>query len=512
MKKILLIISAVILLLLVGSLIWLRYGLDQNHIQRFLSNALGPEYSVELQSARISPIKRAVILTGIKISSTTDKDLIFEADTLNVAGIGIRSLFGRSISLSVLEIKKFTLVQNDSGIDSDKDEPDGGVSIRRINIRNLQLENGSVKVRQKENEYYRMTGLFVRASIDIRNIPEEENFNVQYNKLTVDSLGVLFSDDRYHFSLAGLSFMRKNEQLTLSSLKLIPVGGYDQFMRASPYRVDMVDLEIRDFTAYGIIPAALERENTIKADSLVFGYFDIHIAKNKQLPEKPNRREMKLLNEIIKEFGYGLELKLISFRDAHIRYSEQDIDGVRPGTVSFMNSAIRIREVNSRSRSPAVLTGVTYLQDHSELKTELRFTLDDKLFRMYGTGELNPFNITKLNSIFKDLEGIKIESGNVYELNFDFEMIGDVSTGRMHLLYDDLNITLVDKIDYSKNLSTSIKGFIAETFILQTENLPDDNGALRTGKIDHEREPDDAFSKYLWQTLLSGILDVLLRS
>ncbi len=511
MKRTLLIIFAVILLFLAGSLIWLRYGVDQDHLQSILSNALGPDYSVEIQSARISPLKRAVNLAGFTISSTTDNDLIFEADTLNVSGVGFRSFFGRSISISAVDMKNFIFVQDDSRTENDKEEPVGGASIRRINIRNLDLENGAVKARQKGNQNYILNELFVQASLDIRNISGEENFNVGYNRLDVDSLSVLFSDDRYRFSLAGLNFTRKNERLTLSSLRLIPVGGYDQFMRASPYEVDMVDLEIRDFTAYGINPAAFEQDSVIKADSLVFGYFDIHVAKNKQLPEKPYRKDMKLLNEIIQDMEYGLEFELISISNAHIRYSEQDTDGVRPGTVSFMNSTFRIREVNSRSRSPAVLTAVTYLQNHAELTTELRFTLDDELFRMAGTGELNSFDLTQLNSIFKDLEGIKIESGNIHELTFDFEISGDISTGRMHLLYDNLKLGFVDKDDYSQDLTMSARRFFTDHFVLRSENIPDENGTARKGEIDHEREPGDAFSNYLWQTLRSGILDVLLR-
>ncbi len=512
MKRTLIIIFSVVLLLLTGSLIWLRYGVDQDHIQSILSNAVGPEYTVELQSARISPLKRAVKLDGLTISSTTDNNLIFEADTLNVSGIGLRSLFGNSISLSVLEMKNFTLVQSDSGIEIEEEESVRGASIQRINIRKLDFVDGTVKVQKDESKNYILNELFVQASIDIRIVSGEESYNVSYNRLNVDSLDVLFSDDRYRFSLAGFNFTRKYERLTLSSLKLIPVGGYEQFMRASPYRVDMVDLEIEDFTVYGVVPSAFEQDSIIKADSLVFGYFDIHVAKNKQLPGKPKQDNKKLLNEIIQDLGYGLEFELISFRNAHIRYSEQDTDGVRPGTVSFMNSAIRIWEVNSNSRSPAVLTAVTYLQDHSELNTELRFTLDDEPFRMSGTGKLNPFDLTLLNSIFKDMEGIKIESGSVHELTFEFEMAGNVSSGYIHLLYDNLKIRFVDKDDYSRNLKLSIRTFFAKNFALLSENMPDENGTARIGKIDHEQEPDDAFSKYLWQTLRSGILDVLLRS
>jgi hypothetical protein len=509
MKRTLVIIFIVILLL-AGSLIWLRYGVNHDHIQAFLSNALGSEYSVELQSVRISPLKRAVYLTGLTISATADDNLIFEADTINVSGVGLRSFLGKNLSMAAAHMKNFTLVQSDSLIENDKEEPKVGASIQRINIRNLNLVNGAVKVQINESENYLLNELFVQASIDIKIVSGDRNYKVGYNRLNVDSLGVLISDERYRFSLAGKNFTKKSERLTLSSLKLIPVGGYDQFNRASPYRVDMVDLEIRDFTAYGIVSAAFEHDSIIKADSLVFGYFDIHVAKNKQLPKKPNQEYAKLLNEIVQNLGYGIKLELISFRNAHIRYSEQDEDGVRPGTISFMNSTIHIREVNSRSPSPVVLTAVTYLQNHSELITELRFTLDDETFRMTGAGELQHFDLTRLNSIFKDLEGIKIESGNVHELNFDFEMIGDISTGRMHLLYDDLKIKFVDKDDYSENLRMSVRGFITEKFVLANENLPDDNGTMRTGRIDHKREPNDAFFKYLWQTLRSGILDILI--
>jgi hypothetical protein len=42
--------------------------------------------------------------------------------------------------------------------------------------------------------------------------------------------------------------------------------------------------------------------------------------------------------------------------------------------------------------------------------------------------------------------------------------------------------------------------------------MPDSDGSLKEGVIDHERNPDeDSFFKYLWETLRSGLFDIVMR-
>ncbi len=510
MKKVLLFLIVAVLIILSGLLIWLRYGVDQSRLQSFLSHALGPDYNVEIASARISPLERSVSIGHMTVSSTTDDRVIFRTDTLHISGIGPGLVFRRNIALSGFMMDTFTIDWDDSLLGG-YDESTDDMTVRKLEIKSLDLVNGTVIVRDDGRESNRINTLNLKAGFSYEFVPEADSLVSPRRTIAIDSLGFLFSDDRYRLSLFGFDYDHQDGLLTLSLMQLTPVGGYFQYMSSLEYDDHMYEIAIRDFTASGIDPAAYRKHNLLKVGSMDVDAFRIHVAKNKQLPERPDKEDPTLINRSIQKLPFAVQFDSLSFRNTNIQYSEQDETGTRPGTISFMNSTIRIRDVNSLSPAPANLVASTYLQNHSELNTELNFTLDDGPFLLTGTGKLESFDIKQLNSIFMDLEGIEILSGYAHEIDFYLEMIDDSSSGRMHLVYEDLEMKIIDRDDHGGTPSGFIQSIIVKEALLRPENLADSNDEIRTGDIDHVREPDSPFFQHLWHSLRSGIFDIVLR-
>ena len=510
MKRALFNIVITVMIILSGLLLWLRYGVDQEHIQSILANALGPDYNVEINSARLLPLQRAVSIGQMEISTSHDGQTIFRTDTLHISGISPRLIFRKNIILSEVKMDMFMVDWDSSLLSADEDSSDD-TTVQKLVIESLDLTNGTLIVSEDGRENNRINAFNLNAGLSFEFMANSDSINSLQHSIAIDSLGFLFSEDRYRFSLSEFNFAHQDSLLTLSSMKLIPVGGYNLFMSSQEFDTDMFEIEIANLTASGIDPSAYYKQEIIKARSLDFDAFRIHVSKDKQLPEKPDKKNPLMLNKSIQNLPFAIQLDSLFFRNTDIQYSEQDEKGARPGTISFMNSNIQIRNVNSLSPLPASLNAVTYLQNHSELNTELNFTLDDGPFRMTGTGNLQPFDLKALNSIFMDLEGVEIVSGLVHELDFDFEMMDDTSTGRMHLVYENLQMEIIDRDDYDVSFTNSIKSFIANKAVLRSGNLADSTNEERTGEIDHIYDPESSFFKYLWHSLRSGIYDIASR-
>jgi hypothetical protein len=376
MKKVILILAAAFLIILAGLLTWLRYGVDENRLQSFLGNALGSDFKVEMASARISPLQRAVSIGHMTVSSaSTDRD-VFRTDTLHISGIGPGLISRRNITLSGLMMDTFTVDWDNSLMGGD-DASEDGTPVRKFGIESLDLRNGTVIIRDDGRENNRINSLNLKAGFSLEFAHEASSPVPTDGSMAVDSLGFLFSEDRYRVTLSGLDFSHRDGLLALSTMKLIPLGGYEQFMGTLEYSDNMYEIEVADFTSSDIDPAALRNDNILKIGLLDADAFRIHVAKNKQLPERPDKGDRAMLNETVQRLPFAIRIDSLSFRNTDIRYSEQDEKGTRPGTVSFMNSTVQIRDVNSLSREPAKLAASTYLQNHSELTAELNFTLDD---------------------------------------------------------------------------------------------------------------------------------------
>ena len=510
MKRALIIIVITVLIILTGLFFWLRYGVGEQQIQSLVSNALGPKYSVDIKSARVFPLQRAVSIGQISISTINDEQIIFQSDTLHISGLSPMIYFGENIMFSRVKIDNFT-INWDTSLLSEDDEPTDESSVKKIEIQSLDLTNGTIVMTEDGVENDRINSLNLKTGLYFEFITDNDSMKSNQYNVDVDSLGFLFSEDRYRFSLSDFTFDQQDSLLTLSSLKLTPIGGYFEFMSSLEYKTNMFEVGITNLTADGIDPTAFINQDIIKARTLDFDAFSIHISTNLQLSEKPDKLLPTLLNETIQNLPYAIQLESLFFRNTNIQYSEQHADGVRPGTISFMNSTIQIHDVNSLSPSPANLNAVTYLQNHSALNTKLSFTLDNSPFQMSGSGNMQQFDLKQLNSIVMDLMGMEVMDGFVDNIEFDFEMKADSSSGSMHLVYEDLKVEVVDKDDHEESFIDSIKSLLANEIVLEAHNVADDNNEVRTGEINHTRPPDSPFFQHLWHTLRSGIYDIAIR-
>jgi hypothetical protein len=517
-------------LFLLGIALLFLSTLDENDLQLAAENVLGPDFTVEIGSAKVAPLSRAIRMGDIRVSAAPGGHLILEADTLVMSGIGVMGLIRNRLSLATLKMTNFTLDWDDElmaageggkdGSDTSdasdgsdaiapRDTTDGNSFLKKVAIRDIDLVNGSVILREDGGAGSQYNAIHFKGSVNTGLMGAQGDRSAG---MQIDSIGFKLSEDRYRFSLKDFSFSQIRGFLSLGSLKLIPIGGFDQYMASLEYRTDMFEIEIENLTVTGIDDRAFIDNKTINAGLIDVETFNLHVTSNIQLPIDPGKGTKLLLNETIRNLPYDLQLDAVFVHKGNIRYSEQAGDGARPGTVSFRNSTVKVSNVNSRSNEPAVLIAATYLQNHAELNTELRFSLGDGPFAMSGTGSLNPFDATQLNSIFMDVAGIEVTSGKIHELTFRFSMADNISSGQMHLVYEDLKIQTIDKDDYRGGISRSVFSLLANQFAIRSDNMPDSDGSTKEGVIDHERNPDeDSFFKYLWETLRSGLFDIVIR-
>lgn len=510
MKKALLIIGTVLLVLFFGVLLWLRFGVDEELLQSTLADALGPEYVVEIESARVSPLSRSVSIGRMTISTSEEQRIIFQTDTLHIAGINPGMVFRKNILLSTLKMDRFTIALNASELSAAK--PSGGENpLQKLEINALDLTNGSINIKREGKERRYINAFNMKAGFVFEFPDAADSLKSLQQSVEIDSLGFLFADNLYRFSLSGLNYARQDSLLRLSAMDLSPVGGYAQFMGALVYEANMFEIALNELTASGIDVDAYLNEQTLKARSLDFEAFRVHVSKNKQLLEKPDKKDKLLLNKIVQRLPFAIQADTLHLRNTDIQYSEQHENGARPGTVSFMNSTIHMYDVDSRSPEPAILIAATFFQNHSRVDTELRFTLDDGPFYMMGSGTLQPFEMIALNSIAMDRLGIEIVSGFINELAFDFEIEGDSSSGSMHLLYENLKIDMVDMGDHEESFQSSVLSLLTNKVALMSKNEAEGENKARTGEIKNVRAPDSSFFQHIWHSLRSGIIDIILR-
>jgi len=508
MKKIIIGLLIGLPILAVGIITIYLASLDHTDLQPMMSEALGPEFTAEMKSASVLPFRREIRIGSLQIRSATNDYVIFQSDTLTVSGLGLTALLRDRLSINDIKMENFSLAWDDALTEEENDE---ARPFETVAIRNLDLANGTITMHVNGQEQASLTEFNLLAGFEL-NLANSAASSNNGHLIQIDSLGCIFDESRYRLSISGLELEQGEQRFSLSSLSLTPRLDFEDFMDTLEYREDMMDVQIENLNIYQLDIAALLQQDLLKADSIEVGALELHISTDLHLERDPEADNPKLINQIVQDLPVALQLGVLSIQDTDIRYSERAEKGVRPGTISFLNSQLTIRDIDTQSEQPAQVNAVTYLENHSEVNTELELTLGEGPLQLSGSGSLSSFDMTLLNTMLRDLMGIEISSGELHDFAFDITMHENESKGTIRAIYEDFEILPIDQEDHTAGFGQELLGFAITELPLRSNNLPDDNGEPTDGDIDHERDPQkDPFFKYFAESLLSGLIDIFLR-
>ena len=119
-------------------------------------------------------------------------------------------------------------------------------------------------------------------------------------------------------------------------------------------------------------------------------------------------------------------------------------------------------------------------------------------------GAIEKLELPKLNSSSENLGKIRIKSGFLDLLSFDFMMTDVRSTGKIVGAYHNLVIQQLKKHTEEKNVA-DFASFMLRHLIIpldKDKSLPE---RKRTGVVDYPRDPTRFMSHYFLQSLLMGV-------
>jgi hypothetical protein len=120
---------------------------------------------------------------------------------------------------------------------------------------------------------------------------------------------------------------------------------------------------------------------------------------------------------------------------------------------------------------------------------------------------MSSMDITIVNTILSKLVPVKIKSGQLDDLSFDFSGTRINSAGEMRFKYSDLKIELLE-VDYLKSSFTRNMMSRVGNMVLRNSN-PSRNGKFKIGEINKERDVTKPMFNYWWISLQSGFLSTL---
>jgi hypothetical protein len=267
----------------------------------------------------------------------------------------------------------------------------------------------------------------------------------------------------------------------------------DQF----PYQKDWVDLALPSLKMNGLKMTDWEN-NGFQCERVSLDSAEIKVYKDKTLTEA-EKSDMKLLIDQLKEIPLLIHLDTVTVIQASISYQEKHGED-RMSKLHFDRLYASIYDIDTDHDGPVIMDAQASFQSAGQLKAHFEFQPSPKRSEVYGT--LSAMDMKEVNEMTVPALGLKIKSGWLSDLDFNFQYDNHSSDGLLHMHYDQLAVQLVD--GQKKPLNQKVNSFLVNTLLIKRNNQPGQIN-YKEGPIAFERNKKKLDIGYWWKSLETGI-------
>jgi hypothetical protein len=351
-----------------------------------------------------------------------------------------------------------------------------------------------------------VTGFKSNMSIANLNIDFRANKPLEYDATAVEFefSEVKLPEELYTFRIRQIKMDLFNKSFKADSIQVIPDVGKLEFGRRHGFEIDRFEGLVPYIKADGI-SFAFNDSTRVKA-SLAEVQFYLKIFRDKRLRFIEKSKLLPIA--ALRSLPFRLMIDTLKVTKSYVQYEEFAEGASEAGHIFFDKMYAVFENINSEAQ-----TGNTRLVAHASLLGKgdvdvvVTFPLE-KSKRAIVKGSIKDFNIPEINSMLTPTTQIKVESGNMKELSFNFSFNTTRSDGEIELNYENLKLITFKDDEKTKNDEPEIdnlKTFIMNTFIFRKnmdENVPEEK---RKGTIMYVRDDSRSIFNFWSKSLVSGI-------
>jgi hypothetical protein len=352
--------------------------------------------------------------------------------------------------------------------------------------------------------------------------------NVKFNASDLDSvysgtnIMQLIGNSNWNFSADGFSFATADKVykigigpfvldngksvITIKDATVTPVVSRDAFVKSLRFQTDLYDLRFNNIKLTGADVRKLITDRMIIAEEASLQPI-LQIFNDRTVDPDTASKIGMYPQQLLQKLGTPVYIKTIRANNASVIYTERGALSKQIGVVTFDNITGTIRNFTNidaykKKNSLMIMNADCKFLKMAAIKSEWKFplTAPDGAFSI--TGNIGPFNGTKLNPVIEPLGMGSIRSGEIK--GFDFNMAGDdlKAGGSGTLLYNDLKIKLLKNPNEDNKLKKkSVTSFVANLVIL--DNNPS-KGVTRKSDLTFKRVITKTFFNLVWKSIFAG--------
>ncbi len=493
-------------------------------IEKLISQKIPDYYNIQYHKISVNLLKGSLQIDSLEINSLTDSInnnipglMKGNIAKLSIKGIAIIPfLWNHTIRVEQLQIihpqlhylanskyeKDTTTLKKETFL------PKGinGITVHRLDIEQADIDKSTVELPDSNQLSINNLNLNIK-SLKLRN-PSKRTPAISYNQLRINSLAFdNGSSDNYSIHLDSLSFVSTDEHLLISKFQLMPKFAKSELRSHSTFETDLFAIQLDSISLYDIDVEKMLKRNQIHIPKLLISNPDISIYRDKRMPDAPYKYK-PLIVSAIKKIPIETTVDSIIISSGKLTYEEHAENQHPPGKIFFNLQQIDIAHVSNIASEMKTNPQMTIhldalLMGKGQIESTLKFDLNSKYEHFSTEGVLHSIDASALNSVTENLLDVKVLSGEIDEVHFNFNANDELAEGSLSMQYENLKVQIMNP----EGKDQALISWVANGIIKQ-DNLSSDK-KYRTGNIYFERLKDKGFPNYLWKSISSGIIPIV---
>lgn len=325
-------------------------------------------------------------------------------------------------------------------------------------------------------------------------------------KLTGDGTSFFTNDKMYKINIGAFMLDNYNSVTTFKSVTVIPTLSETNFAKQLSVQKDRYDLRLANISITNLDFKKLFTDVVIIADAVSLSP-TFNIYNDKTVKEDPTSKIGKYPQQLLQKLATNIYIKKITINDGYIKYRERGEISKNVGDVYFNNvsgTVSNFTNIDAYKKMNNVMTvDVTCkFLNVAPVATTWQLPLNSKDVSFSITGKVGTFDATKLNPVIEPLGLASIKAGTINSYVFTIKANDVKANGDALLLYDNLKITLLKKVEGETELKD--KGALSALANVFIKNTNPSNGNIRKGDMSFNRIMNKSFFNLVWKSIFAG--------
>lgn len=347
---------------------------------------------------------------------------------------------------------------------------------------------------------------------DVRadQVKELETYPMNFTKeaeVTLEHFSLQSADGRYQYLLKNIWINSLQKQLKINSLDVIPFTGEKEFANKSKFQTDRYDVKVSGILLKNIDMNSL-LDKQLLATELVINNAEAKIYRDLHKPLRKTSNVGNYLSQLLEKFDQPVNISKATIKDAMVQYRENEFVSDSIGEVTFLHSNFSISNITNipseiNKNNELNLSFNTRVFGLIPLKGNFKFLLQNKNGDFFVNGHTPSFDPLILNRVAIPMALIKINSGTINSIDFNFTGTNTMAKGKFVMKYENLKVDLLKRDKNTKEVKKRGFASLAANLVVQNNN-PGSSG-LRVVYPQFDRNIYKSFFNLVWKTVFTGM-------